>query len=82
MRGCKWIRQHDIWSKNKFSDGVFTFGEHPVRLQREKDFEGKYVLITSEKENTAQGAVQQYKELMEVERHFRSLKDILAMRPI
>ncbi len=44
--------------------------------------EGKYVLMTSEKDITPQGAVQQYKELMEVERGFRSLKDILALRPI
>ncbi len=40
------------------------------------------MLISSEQNLTAVGAVQQYKELMEVERGFRSLKDILAMRPI
>ncbi len=66
----------------QLAKGAFTFQEHPVRLQREKQLEGKYVLITSEKEITPQGAVQQYKELMEVERGFRSLKDVLAMRPI
>jgi transposase len=63
-------------------NGAFTFAEHPVRLRREKELEGKYVLITSEPDLTPQGAVQQYKELMEVERGFRSLKDVLAMRPI
>jgi transposase len=66
----------------QLTNGVFTFTEHPVRLQREKDLEGKYVLITSETDVTPQGAVQHYKELMEVERGFRSLKDVLAMRPI
>ena len=66
----------------QFTDGVFTFAEHPVRLRREKELEGKYVLISTEPDLTPQGAVQQYKELMEVERGFRSLKDVLAMRPI
>jgi transposase len=67
------------WSLNK---GVFTFEEHPVRLPREKQLEGKYVLMSSEKDVTAQQAVAQYKELMELERGFRSMKDVLAMRPI
>jgi transposase len=66
----------------QLANGAFTFKEHPVRLQRERQLEGKYVLITSEKDLTPQDAVHQYKELMEVERGFRSLKDVLAMRPI
>jgi transposase len=63
-------------------NGAFVFEEHPVRLRREEQLEGKYVLISSEKDCTAQEAVQQYKELMELERGFRSLKDVLALRPI
>ena len=39
-------------------------------------------LSTSEKKLTAQDAVHQYKELMELERGFRSMKDVLALRPI
>jgi transposase len=66
----------------QLQEGVFTFAEHPVRLRSEKALEGKYVLITGEQNLTPQGAVAQYKELMEVERGFRSLKDVLAMRPI
>jgi transposase len=66
----------------ELTNGAFAFREHPVRLPREKELEGKYVLISSEQDLTPQGAVQQYKELMEVERGFRSLKDVLAMRPI
>jgi transposase len=62
--------------------GAFTFHEHPVRLKREQQLEGKYVLITSETDLRPVEAVQQYKELMEVERGFRSLKDVLALRPI
>jgi transposase len=66
----------------RLTNGAFTFAEHPIRLAREKELEGKYVLQSSEKDLTPQGAAQQYKELMEVERGFRSLKDVLAMRPI
>jgi transposase len=72
----------DRYYRWQLTKGVFTFEEHPLRLSREKQLEGKYVLMTSEKAFTAQDAVQQYKELMELERGFRSLKDILALRPI
>jgi transposase len=77
------FRHHgDRYYTWQFRNGAFTFQEHPVRLQREKELEGKYVLQSSERDLTPAGAVQQYKELMEVERGFRSLKDVLAMRPI
>jgi len=76
-------RHHgDRYYRWQLTKGVFTFEEHPMRLGREKQLEGKYVLMTSEKAFTARDAVQQYKELMELERGFRSLKDILALRPI
>ena len=63
-------------------DGTFVYYDHPVHLEREKRLEGKYVVATSEKEITAQDAVARYKQLTEVERSFRQLKDILALRPI
>jgi transposase len=66
----------------RLREGAFEFFEHPVHLEREKRLEGKYVLITSEADLTAPEAVARYKELMEVERGFRHLKDVLAMRPI
>jgi transposase len=63
-------------------DGAFVFFDHPVNLEREKRLEGKYVVATSEKNLNAQEAVARYKQLTEVERSFRHLKDVLAMRPI
>jgi transposase len=63
-------------------EGAFVFAEHPVHLQREKRLEGKYVVASSEKDVTAQDAVAWYKQLTEVERGFRHLKDVLALRPI
>jgi transposase len=62
--------------------GAFVFFDHPVHLEREKRLEGKYVLATSEQNVDAQEAVTLYKQLTEVERGFRHLKDILALRPI
>jgi transposase len=62
--------------------GAFVFGDQPVHLEREKRLEGKYLIATSEKNLDAQAAVALYKQLTEVERGFRHLKDILAMRPI
>jgi transposase len=63
-------------------DGVFHYAEDPVRLPQEKRLEGRYVIATSEKDIGLLDAVAWYKQLMEVERSFRHLKDVLAMRPI
>jgi transposase len=78
LRAHRGYRYYD-W---RLHGGAFEFFEHPVELEREKRLEGKYVVATSEKDLTAQDAVAMYKELMEVERSFRNLKDVLAMRPI
>jgi transposase len=62
--------------------GRLEFMEHPVNLPREKKYEGKYLIQTDQLEMTPLEAVAQYKELNEVERGFRSLKDPIGMRPI
>ncbi len=63
-------------------DGAFEFFEHPTHLPRERRLEGRYVIATSEAGITALDAVAQYKDLMEVERGFRHLKDVIDLRPI
>lgn len=63
-------------------EGRFEYFEHPVYLDQEKKIEGKYFIQTQEKNLDAVSAVHRYKELSEVERGFRSLKDVLEMRPI
>lgn len=63
-------------------EGVFRFFEHPVHFAREQAYEGKYVIRTEEPHLTPVEAVQAYKELSEVERAFRELKDVIALRPI
>jgi transposase len=66
----------------ELKDGRFHFEEDPVALGREKSIEGRYVVATTEKELDPREAVRMYKELSEVERGFRCLKDVLEMRPI
>jgi transposase len=65
-----------------FRDGVFAFFEAPVHFEREKRLEGRYVISTSEKNLTALDALALYKQLTEVERGFRRMKDVLSMRPV
>ena len=67
------------WS---FEQGVFRYFEHPVHLSPEKALEGKYVIQTEEFDLSAVQAVEAYKDLSEVERSFRQLKDLVEMRPI
>jgi len=62
--------------------GRFEYMEHPINLPREKKYEGKYLIQTDQPDMTPHEAVAQYKELNEVERGFRSLKDPIGMRPI
>jgi len=66
----------------ELKDGRFRYFEHRVNLAREKALEGKYIIQTEEKNLSAVEAVQYYKELSEVERAFRDLKDVIDMRPI
>jgi hypothetical protein len=47
-----------------------------------KRIERKYVIVTAEKSLSALEAVAIYKDLADVERGSRHLKDVLAMRPI
>src|SRR5271157_1764131 len=62
--------------------GAFVFFEQPVHLEREKRLEGRYVIATSERTMTALDAVAWYKQLTEVERSFRRMKDVLGVRPL
>jgi transposase len=69
------------YAYNVSADGVFEFTECKS-LAHEKRIEGKYVIATSEKSLSVIEAVAIYKDLADVERGFRQLKDVLAMRPI
>jgi transposase len=51
-------------------------------LAPEKALEGKYVIQTEELDLSAVQAVEAYKDLSEIERSFRELKDLVEMRPI
>lgn len=66
----------------EYEDGTFRYFEHPVNLPREKTCEGKWVIQTEEPNLGPVEAVQIYKSLSEVEMAFRSLKDVISMRPI
>ena len=66
----------------ELTEGRLEIVEHPVNLPREKKYEGKYLIQTDQLAMTPIDAVAHYKDLSEVERGFRSLKDPLGMRPI
>jgi len=66
----------------KLHEGVFEFFEEPVHFAREKRLEGRYVISTTETSLSALDAVALYKQLTEVERGFRRMKDVLSMRPV
>ena len=63
------------------AERTFEFSECKS-LSHEKRIEGKYVIATAEKSLDVLEAVAIYKDLADVERGFRQLKDVLALRPI
>jgi transposase len=63
-------------------EGSFRYVENAKGLEREKGIEGKYVIATGESGLSVLEVVAIYKDLSDVERGFRQLKDVLAMRPI
>jgi Transposase DDE domain len=67
------------WSLER---GSFRYFENTKGLVSEQGIEGKYVIATSESALGVPEVVAIYKELSVVERGFRQLKDILAIRPI
>jgi transposase len=60
----------------------FEYFEHSVYLPQEEALEGKYLIQAEGCDLTPVQAVQVYKELSEVERAFRQLKDVIDLRPI
>ena len=62
--------------------GAFRYFENRKGLASEQGIEGKYVIATSEAALSVLEIVAIYKDLSDVERGFRQLKDVLAMRPI
>jgi transposase len=76
-------RYHGSWYYDwRLRNGAFEVFEHPTHFNRERQLEGRYVIATTESNITAADAVAQYKVLMEVERGFRHLKDVIDPRPI
>jgi transposase len=63
-------------------EGGFRYFENAKGLESEKGIEGKYVISTGESGLSVLEVVAIYKDLSDVERGFRQLKDVLAMRPI
>jgi transposase len=62
--------------------GCFRYFENEQGLKCEKRIEGRYVIATSEMALSVLEVVAIYKELSDVEKGFRQLKDVLGVRPI
>ena len=63
-------------------DGQFRFWVDRAKLRAERRVEGTFLLQTNDPTLTPLQLVAAHKDLQTVERAFRALKDVLAMRPI
>jgi transposase len=73
------IRRYFSWT---IGDGKFRFWIDSDKLNKEKMYEGKYLLRTTYEELTPIDVIREYKELWEIESCFRELKDVIKIRPI
>lgn len=80
-RAMKKGHGHRYWDW-KLEHGKLKIFEHEKHLAAEKKYEGKYLIQTDQLDLSARDAVERYKQLDEVERAFRSLKNLLGLRPI
>ncbi|MFN2359274.1 MAG: transposase, partial [Desulfotignum sp.] len=64
----------------ELKSGKLTVDKAKVRKAEKLD--GKYLLSTSDKSLSAEDVALGYKQLMEVERAFRTLKSTLSLRPV
>ena len=53
-----------------------------AKVKQDQKLDGKYLLSTSDESLSAEDVALGYKQLMEVERAFRTLKSTLSLRPI
>jgi len=53
-----------------------------AKVKKAEKLDGKYLLSTSDKSLSAENIALGYKQLMEVERAFRTLKSTLSLRPV
>ncbi|MBV8487922.1 MAG: hypothetical protein JO161_06550, partial [Planctomycetaceae bacterium] len=70
---------YDSWDIHQ---GGFRYFEHEASLVGEQSIEGKSVIATSESGLSVLEVVAISKDLSDLERGFRQLKDVRAMRPI
>lgn len=62
--------------------GTLHISERQDRLAREARLDGVFILQSSAKEMAATAIVEAYKQLVSVERAFRTLKSLLRVRPV
>jgi len=53
-----------------------------AKVQRDEKLDGKYLLSSSDESLSAEDIARGYKQLLEVERAFRTLKSTLCLRPV
>jgi transposase len=73
------IKRYFNW---KIKKSKFRFSIAEDKLEKEKLYEGKYLLSTNADSLSPQDIIREYKNLWEVESCFRSIKDIIKIRPI
>ena len=55
---------------------------HKAKVKQDEKLDGKYLLSTSDQHLSAEDIALGYKQLLEVERAFRTLKSTLSLRPV
>jgi hypothetical protein len=87
LRVGKVINRHKVGKhfELKIDVGVFSWTRKQIKIQREEELDGIYIIRTDQSANllSAEDTVRRYKDLSQVERVFRTCKGVdIRIRPI
>jgi len=76
------LRSHEVFGRYIRQTKTGKLCLNHAKIQMEENFDGKYLLSTSDDGLSVADVVMGYKQLFEIERVFRDLKHLLDIRPV
>jgi transposase len=76
------LRSHTVFGKYIKQSAAGKLSIDRAKVRREEQFDGKYLISTSDLKLSAEEVVSGYKQLANIERVFRNMKHLIDIRPV
>jgi transposase len=80
-RTCE-LRSHAVFGKYIKQSKTGKLSIDKMKIRKEEQFDGKYLISTSELKLSSEEIVMGYKQLSNIERVFRDMKHLIDIRPV